>query len=141
MARDASLSKSIALPAAAGSVYTAGLAELPALSSRGVTDTPSEFVVEAPALDTTELPDTKTCVYDLQCDDQSDFSTAVTFAAAVITQTGAGGAGAAAATARVGLPTNHKQYWRLKCTTSSGAGDCSGSTAWLWLDCRHDVLV
>ncbi len=137
--KDASLVKTRALPAAAGTVHSEGM-ELPTVSSRGVGDTPSDFVCECPELNTTQLPDSKTATYTLQHDTDSAFGTAETLATVAV-QIGTGGAGAAAVTRRIGIPSDHKPHVRLAVTTSAGAGDCSAATATLWVHAKHDVLV
>ena len=69
-----------------------------------------EFLVSAPALTTTQLPDTKTITYNIIHSDNADLSSSSALLSAVITQTGAGGAGAAAATFRFKLPSTAKRY-------------------------------
>jgi len=87
----------------------------------------------APVLNTTELPDTQTMIYDVQCDADEDFTDATTIAKEVIKQTGAGAAGAAAVTARFRVPSTCEQYVRIA-ATKSGAG--TAATAAL----THEVL-
>lgn len=87
-----------------------------------------EFLIEAPAVNTTQLPNAQTLIYDVVTSDNADLSSPTTAVTAALTQTGAGGVGAAAASQRVRLPTDCKRYVGLKCT-KSGAGDASGSEA------------
>ena len=130
--RDAQFIVTKALPASAGTNYTAGL-DTGLRTSRGAELAEAELLLTAPALTTTHLPDTETAKYFIQCDADVNFGSPKTIAADVIVQTGAGGAGAAAATARLRLPTTVEQYVRMGVTTSSGAGDCSGKYATLEL--------
>lgn len=86
-----------------------------------------EFVVEAPAMNTTQMPNAKTMIYSIETDDNAAFSSAKIVNPALITQTGAGGAGCAAATERFRLPTNCEQYVRVK-ATGSASGDATGAS-------------
>lgn len=79
-----------------------------------------EFLVEAPALTTTELPDTKTVTYDIISSANSDMSSPTVVCAGALVQTGAGGVGAAAATRRFRPSTDAQQYWALRATGISG---------------------
>lgn len=123
---DTTLRRTLALPNGAATTVSSGL-DL-ANSAKGDMVATAEILVEAPALNTTQLPDTKTMIYDLYHDSASDFSTEVLLEDNVITQTGAGGAGDGAEDAVVGLPSNVKRYVRLK-ATGSAAGDATGATA------------
>jgi hypothetical protein len=60
----------------------------------------------------------------VQHDTDSAFGTAVTIAADILTQTGAGGAGAAAAEVRYKFPTTVNRYVRVR-AIKSAAGDAS----------------
>lgn len=124
--QDAGLIKTKALPNGAAAVNSDGL-DTGLRGSRGAFLTECELLIEAPALATAALPDTKTMTYKVQHDSDSAFGTAVTLADAVLVQTGAGGAGAAAASARVRLPSTVSRYVRVV-ATNSGAGDASGSS-------------
>jgi len=124
---DAALTRSVALPASAGSVYTEGINLQSGPNDHHLA--PMELLIEAPALATGLLPDTKTAVYVLQHDDDPEFSSPVDLQT-VLTQTGAGGEGADAASKRVRLPHDVKQHVRLKITTDASA-DASGATATL----------
>jgi len=120
--KDADLIKTKALPAAAGSVQTAGIYIKPGGDFLG----PAELLISAPALNTTQLPDTETMTYIVE--ESDDDSTYNTLHDNALVQTGAGGAGAAAATVKVGLPTDVKKYVRVKATGSTSIGDCSGAS-------------
>jgi len=116
-----------ALGTADGTVTTTGF-DLGAMSARGAfLAEPLELVIEAPALNTTQLPDADTNTYSIETDDNPGFSSAKIIADKVILQTGAGGAGAAAVTARFRLPTDVEQYVRVKSVLAGGTGDCSGA--------------
>ena len=92
------------------------------VSSDGLHLANCELEITAPALDTADLPDTKTMTYKVEeSDDDSSFNTV---ADSVLVQTGASGAGAAAATVRVRLPSDVKRYVRVT-ATNSGTGDAS----------------
>ena len=126
---DLELTKTKALPAAVGSVSTAGLYVSPGVAA--ATGPDGEFLadveleISAPILTTTELPDTETMIYKVEHDDDPVFGTvADLYGADVLTQTGAGAAGAAAATKRVKLPADVKRYVRVTATGSTSIGSC-----------------
>jgi hypothetical protein len=120
MLRDAELQVTKALPNGAATVNS-GSIDLEH-STNGVHVADCELLIEAPALATADLPDTKTMTDDVEhSDDDSSFSD---LANGVLVQTGADGAGAAAATARVRLPSTVKRYVRVV-ATNSGTGDAS----------------
>jgi hypothetical protein len=123
--KDANFVTTKALPNGAAAVQTSGF-NLGLFGSRGARMEDCELLISAPALTTTELPDTKTMKYDLQMDTVSNFASPTTIAKELIVQTGAGGVGAAAATARVKIPTPCEQYIRAV-ATNDGTGDASGS--------------
>ena len=121
---DASLSKTIALPAAAGSVQTVAL-DLKN-SAKGDFLADMEVCVVAPALGTTPLPNGETMKYNIQ--HSLDNSSFVTIAETILTQTGAAGAGAAAATKNFRLPVDVYRYVRAQATLSAGGADASASS-------------
>lgn len=127
--KDGVLTAVKALPASAGSVYTAAF-DLGAGPHDLVDSVDIEVI--APALNTTQLPDTKTVTYFVQT--SADDSTYVNLFEAVIVQTGAGAAGDVTST--VVLPLrgrinaalgNLRRYVRVGVTTGTGAGDCSAA--------------
>lgn len=122
---DKSLKVTKALPDGATNVTSDGIQVKS--STDGKLLAPCELLIEAPALATAALPDTKKIVYDIEHADASDFSGVATLQAAVLTQTGAGGAGDDAAEVRFRLPTDVKKYVRVK-ATNDGSGDASGSS-------------
>lgn len=123
--KDAKLTKSKALPGSATSVNTDGI-DLE-LTSRSHLVADFELTISAPALTTSELADTKTMKYDVECDSDSGFGSPRVIAKEVIVQTGAGGAGAAAKTARFRLPTDCERYVRVK-ATNDASGNASGKS-------------
>jgi hypothetical protein len=122
LVRDALVSPAaFALPSSAGSTQSASI-------DTGNVDgeflAKVELLITAPALTVTQLPNSATVTYSIE--HSADNSSWSTLQASVLVQTGAGGAGAAAATARYRPPTNVKRYIRLKATTATSPGDCSG---------------
>jgi len=130
--RDANFIALKALPASAGSTNTSGL-DLGLQTARGARLGECELQIDAPALNTTQMPDSQTATYKLETAVDAAFTSAKTVADKVIVQTGAGGAGAAAAVARMKLATDWQQYIRLTVTTSASAGDCSAVSMTLTL--------
>lgn len=120
---DAALEQAIALASSAGSVYTTAF-DLGAGTQDFVAD--AELRIEAPVLTTTELPNGETVKYDVQ--HSTDNSSFTDIAKEVVVQTGAGAAGAAAQNVNFRLPVDVNRYVRVKATTSTSAGDCSGKS-------------
>lgn len=87
-----------------------------------------EFLLSAPALTTSQQPDSKTLIYDILGSANSDLSAPSVTVTAVLTQTGAGGAGAAAATKRFRPASNGPRYWGFK-ATGSASGNSSTASA------------
>lgn len=92
----------------------------------------AEWEVQAPALTTAALPDTKTMSYSVWMSNNADGSSATLIYDNVTVQTGAGGVGAVAATARFRLPlqpgglNNAFRYLLIRATPSAaGAGNAS----------------
>lgn len=129
--KDATLKLSLALPngSASASVVVSGI-DTGKSTTQGFQSGDIELLLSGPALNTTQLPDTKTMIYDLLTSDNADMSSPVTVAKEVLKQTGAGGAGAAAATQKMRLPDDAKRYVGFQ-ATNSGAGDASGASATL----------
>lgn len=125
LVKDKSLSVAKALPNGAATIATDGI-DL-GLSSKADNHLPLELLIEAPALATAELPDTKTMKYEVYHDSDSAFGTETSLYGVVLTQTGAGGGGAAAATKRVALPSDVKRHLRVK-AVNDGAGNASGKS-------------
>ena len=122
---DAKLQVTKALPNGAATSTTDGI-DLD-ITSNADFQAPMELVIDAPALDSTALPNTKTIKYSVYHDSASDFSSEALLAGDVVVQTGAGGDGDDAATGRLPLPTNVSRYIRVK-AVGSASGDASGSS-------------
>ena len=116
-----------ALPATGGGTSNSDALDL----GEGAGVSQVELEIVAPALTTTELPDDETVTYVVQTDTASAFSSPTDMYDQVVVQTGSGGAGAVTQTVKVGLPSDCERYVRVSATTSSGAGDCSGSSVTL----------
>jgi len=128
---DALLNVSRALPAAASTAVNSASIDLGHAGTNGRLHADCEFLVSAPAVNTTMAPDTRTFTYKIQHSD--DDSTFVDIASGVIVQTGAGGAGAAAASFRWRAPSNVKRYVRLVVTSGASTADASSVSATLKL--------
>lgn len=133
--RDAALKLSLALPNGAANTLTNPAIDTGQSSGGNAalcgTDGMTEYLITVPALNTTQLPDAKTMKYDVVWADNAALTTnAVTYIAAALTQTGAGGAGAAGATFRCRLPSTAKRYVGLK-ATGSASGDATAAAATL----------
>ena len=113
-----------ALPASAGSIETDPI-DLGPGANRGLKRL--ELEVQAPALNTTELPNAATTTYDMEHSDTSG-SGYVDLALGIGVQTGAGGIGALAANFRYGLPGDVKRFVRVQATSASTPGDQSAKT-------------
>jgi hypothetical protein len=93
-----------------------------------------EFQLVTPALNTTQLPDSRTVTYALQDSaDDSSFATILTLNEA--TQTGASSAGAASGTVRFSPPSDVRRYIRVAITTGASTGDCSAASATFTIRC------
>ncbi len=121
-----------ALPVGAASVTGNGV-DLGHTPPTGQFLAEGEFLIEAPALSTAQLPDTKTITYDIVESVNSDMSSPVTVVAGAIVQLGAGGAGAVAATKRFRPATDAKRYYGLKATgvATVAAGGASATMSFV----------
>ena len=138
--KDALLTLTRALPAAASTAVTSGSIDL-GLTAKGELATDSEFELVAPALTTTMAPDTRTMTYALLLSANSDMSSPTIFDASFIVQTGAGGVGAATVTRRFRLPRSpnisgginpaSKRYLGFKVTSGASITDSSAVSATL----------
>jgi hypothetical protein len=119
---DGNLSVTRALPSGASAVTSNGidLGE----GATGTFVTPSEFLLEAPAVTTAMLGDAATIRYDVVTSASADMSSPVVLQTGILTQTGAGGAGAAAASKRFRVPTDTLRYVAVR-ATKSATGDAS----------------
>lgn len=123
--KDANVKKTKALPNGAAAATSDAIDLGHTNAGRLLADV--EFLVSAPALGATPMPDGKTMIYAVVVSANSDLSSPTVLYDRLIVQTGAGGAGAAAATARFRLPTNVARYLGVR-ATGSASGDASGST-------------
>jgi len=133
--QDGSLSIALALPAAASTTVTSATG-----IDTGVTTADAnqpgdvDFLLTAPALNATQLPNTYTVTYAVICSASSNMGTPTTIFPACLVQTGAGGVGAAAATFRFRLPSQlpggtGMRYVGYTATTSASTGNCSAASA------------
>lgn len=120
--KDKSLIITTALPNGAASTSSTGIDLVAGTVGDNLADV--EFVVEAPALTTSQLGDGQTITYIVETDNDSAFGSATTVISSLILQTGAGGAGDGAETARFRLPSNCERYVRVK-ATKTGASNAS----------------
>ena len=120
---DYSMIKTKALPNGAAAASSDAIDLMHGTSGRLIA--PMEFVLDAPAMNVSQMSNGKTMIYSIETDNDSAFGSALVVNAAVLTQTGAGGAGCAAASTRFRLPTNCERYIRVKATGST-TGDATG---------------
>lgn len=125
---DANYKVSTALPASAGTVHGASLDLGDAVSGIPYATTETvNFQVVAPALTTTQLPNSATVTYTIE--DSADNITFVAISSlATLVQTGASSAGAAASTLTVKLPPATRRYIRVSAVTATSPGDCSAAS-------------
>lgn len=124
--KDADLVKSVALPAAPGTVTTAALDIGPKSIFRSVRNPNAfEVQVEVPALPVAVLGDAETLTVTIEASDDPAFGSGVDVLATKVF-TGAGGAGAAGDTVIASPARLGKQYVRGKAVLGAGGGDASG---------------
>lgn len=117
--RDANLKLSLTLPSGAVTATVAAGLDIGPVTSQGNfgPEIDGEFLLEAPALTTTQLPNAATLIYDVIESAAPNMGTPTVLQANVLTQTGAGGVGCAAATMRFAPPTNAaKRYYGFRAT-------------------------
>ena len=119
--QDADLTKSAALPAAAGSVALTALD----LGAGDAFLADCELEITTEACDDTAAPDTSTLKINVE--DSADNTTFATLAAELASLTAAASAGFAAQTLRFRIPSNAGRYIRAKAITAASVSDCSGS--------------
>jgi len=130
---DASLSTTTALPSSANTAVT-GAATDTLNSSYADTAQRMEWEIDAPALNTTQLPNNAMMSYAVVMSASSNMGSPVLIYDNVIQQTGAGGAGAAAATARFRLPfqpggqNSTLRYLAIRATGANGNANCAASS-------------
>jgi hypothetical protein len=118
--QDASLTVTLALPAAASSTVT---------SATGVDTGVSTAASYQPAEVEYQLTNATTVTYSLISSASSNMSSPTTLISGVLVQTGAGGVGAASNSARYRLPSNAGRYIGFTATTSASTGNCSAASA------------
>ncbi len=128
--KDTQLKGTRALPSAASTTVDGATIDTGA-STRADFVAPCEFLLTVPALNTTQLPDTKTVTYSVLESANSDMSSPTVKYTGVLTQTGAGSAGAAGATFKFRTEVNPSRYVGVRAVTGSGTGDCSAASATL----------
>lgn len=131
--KDAILILTRALPASTAAVTTAAGIDTGVTTSRAE-QLAAEYLLTAPAVTTSQLPDAKLQTYTIISSSNADMSSPTTHITGAIVQTGAGGAGAAGATYRFKAASDWKRYIGFSITPSaSGTGDASGASATLEL--------
>jgi hypothetical protein len=126
--RDNDLRVTRALPGAASTTVTSTPINLGVVGITSSRDVSAELVGKIAALNTTQLPDTKTLTLTIEASDDPAFGSGVDVLATLVV-TGAGGVGAAATEVRAGIATFTKQYARLKAVTGALTGDQSAVVA------------
>jgi hypothetical protein len=134
--RDANLKKTVALPNGAATVYMTPGFDLGISTALGKAPGQVEFLLSAPAMNTTQMPDAKTMKYSILVDTVNPVDgSSVILMQDVITQTGAGGVGCAAATYRFRLPSSIAALANATIVgiraIGSAAGDATGANATL----------
>jgi hypothetical protein len=119
-----------ALPAAASTTVNSTSIDL-GHNTSGDFVVHGEFLLSAPAVNTTMAPDTRTFTYSIITSALSDMSSPTVVQSSVITQTGAGGAGAAATTYRFALPTTVARFVGVRVVSGASTGDASSVSATL----------
>ena len=123
---DAALIQSVALPATATSVTTAVLDVGPKTAHGSFVRTTMELELVYPTLNTTQLPNAATVVYDLLQSANADGSSPATLELAVVAQTGSASSGAAGGSFRYAIPSGvlTQRYVLAKATTGNTPGSC-----------------
>src|SRR5689334_14896285 len=127
--QDASLSTNTALSSSTNGTATQATGIDTEASSLSDFVALTEFLVSAPALNVTQLPNAATMTYSVIASANSNLAGSTTLQANVIVQTGAAGAGAAAATARVRIPSNIGVTGRYVGLTAVGANNQANAAA------------
>lgn len=125
--QDAALKKTFALPNGAAAAQSAAI-ELPQTST-GQFVADHECLLSVPALNATQLPNSKTMIYSVETAIDSAFTSPIVVYAEIARHTGGGGVGDATVIAkRFRLPSDVKQFVRVK-ATGSASGDATTATA------------
>lgn len=129
---DAALQTTTALPSAAGAV-TGNATDL-MNGQFGDQDQRMEWEIDAPALNTTQLPNGAIVAYAVMMSNANTMANAVLIYDNVIIQTGAGGVGALLASARFRLPFQPgglnaaMRYLAIRATTANTPGNCAAAS-------------
>lgn len=124
--RDSGAAISMVLPSAASTTVTSTGFDTGETTPLAVQPGNFEFLLTAPALSTTILPDTKTMTYSILAADDAAMSVNVTvLVTSAIAQVGAGGVGAAKATCRYRLPSVCQRYIGFKAVSGANTTDAS----------------
>ena len=121
--RDSQLTISLAGPAAASTTVTSAVNNFDSGETTALAVQPGlmEFLLTAPALNATILPNAATMTYQIVAADDAALSVNLTvLLPGAIVQTGAGGVGAALATRRWRMPTVCQRYIGFQITSSVG---------------------
>ena len=129
--KDAQLKLTRALPNGAATVYATPGLDLQKTTALGSVPKDLEYLLSAPAMNATQMPDSKTMTYSILIDtvDPVDASSTVLMPS-VIVQTGAGGVGCAATNYRFRLPSNATRILGFR-AVGSASGDATGASATL----------
>lgn len=129
--RDASLIKTIALPAAASTTVVTAAIDTGERTTRGQLPHGVEVILEIPALSATIIPDTRTATLYLEMHSTTGFATPDVIRSVVLT--GAGGAGVSATQIRATLPEDSPRYVRGRVVFGASTTDGSAISATLAL--------
>jgi hypothetical protein len=127
--RDASLTLTLALPAASAGTATSASLDMGATTGNGELAGDFEFLLSAPALSSAQAPNGATFTYAIVGSANANLSSPTPLAPALVVQTGAGGAGAAAASQRYRPPSNAPRYIGFTVAPSAGNADASAASA------------
>lgn len=127
--KDAQMASTKALPNGAATVYLDGIDT--EVTPKGDHPGTVEWLLEAPAMTTAEMPDAKTMTYSILTDTVAPIDGSSTVLMPnVIVQTGAGGVGCAAAEYRFRLPSNAGRILGAR-AVGSATGNSSTKSATL----------
>ncbi len=134
--RDANQKLTLALPNAANTTVNTTTSLDTMAGSHADFTAMAELLVTAPALNTTQLPNSATMTYNVIASANSNMAGATVIQPNAIIQTGAGGAGTnnAGSTARVRLPTNIAatgRYIGLQAVGAVSNGNCAAASGTL----------
>ncbi len=120
--QDAALAASIALPAAAGTVYSDPIDLGPISGNLGVRSEKFELAVVAPALTAAQLPASASIAYKIQASDDKTFLEGVVAWDILEAGQSGGASGADGGETRFRPPMDSPRYWRLAATVTGTVG-------------------